>query len=94
MTPVKTCYVQKPEEKDKKIYELEKRSNFFKKSSYSSFVFAPYTLISPNLHIIFFKNTYLGRSQRGALIFKIAKSLAINPRNGTLTETQKTSYVL
>ena len=35
--------------KKKKTFQLEKKFNFF--SSYSNFVFAFYTLISPNLQI-------------------------------------------
>ena len=79
-----------------KNFELGKsvKNNFF--CSCLSLIFAPYTLISPNLHIILKKDkiTYLGRSQKGALVLKIATYLAINPRNGTLTKTQKTPSVL
>ena len=63
MIPVKTHYVQKPEEEDKEKFELKKKikNKFF--SSYPSFVFALYTLISPNLHVILRKNiTYPSRS--------------------------------
>ena len=58
MNPVWTCYVQKPEEDDKINFELEKKvkNKFF--SSYPSFVFALYTLISPNLHIILKKDLH------------------------------------
>ena len=51
MNLVMTYNVKKSEEEDKKNFELEKKSKFFF-SSCPNFVFTPYTLISPNLHII------------------------------------------
>ena len=81
--------------KKPKKFESEKKVKNKKISSCSSFVFAPYNFISPNLQIIFLKkNTYPGRSQRGGPILKIAKKLVVNPRKGTLTETPKTLFVL
>ena len=61
MNPVRTYYVQKLEEEDKKEIELEKKvkNKFF--SNCPSFIFAPYTLISPNLHIILKKINYIPR---------------------------------
>ena len=59
------------QKKTKKYFKLEKKvkNNFF--SSYPSFIFAPYTLISPNIHIILKKKImYPDRSQRGALVIK------------------------
>ena len=58
--------------KTKKI-QLEKEVKFFF-PSYSNFVFAHYTLISPNLQTILKKRiTYLGKSQRVLKIIKYQK---------------------
>ena len=80
--------------KKTKKFELEKivKNNFF--SSYLNFVFTLYILISPNLHIILKNITYPSRSQRGAPTLKTTESLTVNPRNGTLSETQKIPSVL
>ena len=51
--------------KKRKKFELGKKVKNLKNSSCTSFIFTPYTLISPNLHMILKKITYLGRSQRG-----------------------------
>ena len=59
MNPIKTFYVQKSKEEDKKKFELGKKvkNNYF--SSCSSFAFVSYTLLSPNLHIILNKNLHI-----------------------------------
>ena len=91
---VRTQYVQKREEEDKKKFQVENKVKNKVFSSCPNFVFALYTLISPNLQIILKKkNTYLGRSQGGTPILKIAKNMALNPVNGIVTETQKTPFV-
>ena len=77
------------EDEDKKIINWKKKVKNLKNFSYSSFVFAFYTLISPNLQIIFFKLRTRGRFQKSAPILKISKKLDVNSRNGTLIKTQK-----
>ena len=60
--------------KTKKNSIGKKGQIFFKNSSYPSFVFAFYTLVSPSLQIILKKKiTYPSRSQRGAPFLKIEK---------------------
>ena len=54
MNLVRTYYFYKPEGEDLKKFELEK------KVKNKKIVYAPYTLISPNLHIILKKN-YIAR---------------------------------
>ena len=56
MIPVRTYYVQKPDEEDKKKFELKNKSKIIFFSRCPSFVFVFGTLISPNLHIILKKN--------------------------------------
>ena len=64
-----------------------------KKNLVAPVSFLPLISISPNLHIILKKKiTYPSRSQRGTPVLKIEK-MAVNPRNGTLTETQKTPSI-
>ena len=58
MNPVSTYYVQKPEKEHRNNFELENKVKNKYFSNCLSFVFAPYTLISPNLHIIL-KKTYI-----------------------------------
>ena len=69
--------------------------SFFFFSSYLNFVFALYTLISPNVQIILEKKfTYPSRSQRIEPILKISKKLVVNSFHETLVKTQKAPYVI
>ena len=77
MNLIKIYYVQKPEEEDKKNFELEKKDNLF--IYLFIFLIAPILYLSLHPHISkstynFEKEiTYLDRSQRGALVLKIEK---------------------
>ena len=72
--------------------EIYVKNKFFSKCQ--NFFFALYILISPNLHIILKKNCISRWISKRRSSPKKEKNLAVNPRNGTLTETQKPPYVL
>ena len=72
MNLVRTYYVQKLEKEDQKSFNWKKVKNIYF-SSCPNFVFARYSLISSNLHIILKKITYMSRCQRGTSVFKIEK---------------------
>ena len=94
MIPVRTYYVQNREEEDKKEFELKKnvKNKFFIAALVLFLPLCPY--ISKSTYNFEKNITHPSRSVRGAPVLKKENNLAVNPRNGTLTKTQKTTSVL
>ena len=80
--------------KKKKNFQLEKKLQYNLFLAAQVFFFPLQLYISKSTNIFEKKFTYVGRSQKIELIFRISKKLGVKSRNETVTKTQKSPFVL